>query len=223
MYEPVIGSGGVRVPPSGYLERCQELCRAHGVLTIADAVIGGFGRLGTWFAVERFELEPDLIVFAKGVTSGYLPLGGVVVSPRIAEPFWSEPGRTFAHGATYSGHAACCAAALANVAILERDGLVHRARALEDDFHARLRELERHPLVGEVRGGLGLMAAVVLAPDVLERDPGAATRFSRLAREHGLLTRVIYDGVALAPPLVVEEEHVELAVEALEAALGKLV
>ena len=222
VYEPVIGSGGVLPPPPGYLEGAEELCRRKGILTIADVVIGGFGRLGTWLGVERFSLRPDLIVFAKGVTSGYLPLGGVIASPAVAEPFWRDPGPRFAHGSTYSGHAACCAAALANLELLAADGLVYRARELESPFKARVSELESHPLVAEVRGGVGLMAAVALVPDLLARDSDAAARFERLAREAGLLVRGISDGVALAPPLVVEDEHVELAVAALAAALDGL-
>jgi putrescine---pyruvate transaminase len=222
VYEPVIGSGGVLPPPPGYLEGVEEICRRHGILTVADIVIGGFGRLGEWLAVERFGLTPDLIVFAKGVTSGYLPLGGVIVAPGVAQPFWDRGGRSFAHGATYSGHATCCAAALANLDLLERDGLVHRARELEKGFHAKLAELESHPLVGEVRGGLGLLAAVALDAELLERDPDAATRLRVLARDAGLLTRGLRDGVALAPPLVVQDEHVELAVAALATALDQL-
>jgi adenosylmethionine-8-amino-7-oxononanoate aminotransferase len=222
VYEPVIGSGGVLPPPPGYLEGVENICRRNGILTVADIVIGGFGRLGEWLAVERFGLEPDLIVFAKGVTSGYLPLGGVIVAPGVAEPFWDGSGRSFAHGATYSGHATCCAAALANLDLLERDGLVHRARDLEQPFHSRLAELESHPHVGEVRGGVGLMAAVALDAELLERDPDAATRLRVLTRDAGLLTRGLRDGVALAPPLIVEDEHVELMVTALETALNGL-
>jgi putrescine aminotransferase len=222
VYEPVIGSGGVLPPPPGYLEGVEEICRRNGILTVVDIVIGGFGRLGEWLGVERFGLKPDLIVFAKGVTSGYLPLGGVIVAPSVAEPFWDGSGRSFAHGATYSGHAMCCAAALANLDLLEQDGLVHRARELEQPFHARLAELEAHPLVGEVRGGVGLMAAVALDEELLERDPEAATRLRVLARDAGLPTRGLRDGVALAPPLIVEDEHVELAVSALATALDGL-
>ncbi len=222
VFEPVIGAGGVRPPVPGYLEGVQELCRQHGILTIADAVICGFGRLGTWFGVERYDLQPDLIVFAKGVTSGYLPLGGVIVAPSVADAFWTQEGLAFLHGATYSGHATCCAAALANIALLERDDLVHRARELEDDFHRRLRALESHELVGEVRGGVGLMAAVALAPDLVEASPAVAGRFLELARDNGLITRRVPDGLALAPPLIVEAEHIELAVDALGHALDSL-
>lgn len=221
VYEPVIGSGGVLVAPDGYLEGVEELCHRHGIVTIADAVICGFGRLGEWFGVERFDLRPDLIAFAKGVTSGYLPLGGVIVAPPVAAPFWEGRNR-FAHGTTYSAHATCCAAALANLEILARDGLVHRARELEASFYARLAALEAHPLVSEVRGGIGLMAAVALRPELLDRDPDAASRFGALAREAGLLTRGLRDGVAIAPPLIIEDDHLELIVTALQTALDAL-
>jgi len=222
LFEPVIGAGGVLPPPSGYVEGVARVCREHGVLLVGDAVICGFGRLGTWFAVERWGVQPDLIVFAKGVTSGYLPLGGVVAAPSVAERFWTTPGLGFWHGPTYSGHPACCAAALANLDLLERDGLVARAAELERGFHGTLAALERHPLVAAVRGGVGLMAGVALDPALLAAWPEAPTRLYALARDAGLLSRRIPDGVALAPPLVVEDEHVAFAVDALERALDRL-
>jgi putrescine aminotransferase len=221
VFEPVIGSGGVLVAPDGYLAGVQALCRRHGILTIADCVIGGFGRLGCWLGVERFGLEPDLIVFAKGITSGVLPLGGVIVAPHVAAPFWAEAGGpTFDHGLTYSGHPVCCAAAIANLALLEADGLVERARVGEGAFHRALAVLESHPLVGEVRGGVGLMAALALAPDVVAADTGAAGRLWSAAREHGLLTRSIRDGVAIAPPLAITDLELDELVSSLAAALG---
>ncbi|MBA3906654.1 MAG: aspartate aminotransferase family protein, partial [Pseudonocardiales bacterium] len=134
--EPVIGAGGVIPPPPGYLERAREVCTKHGVLFVADSVICGFGRLGSWFGVERFGIEPDMIVFAKGVTSGYLPLGGLVVHERVAEPFWAPGAAPFRHGATYSGHPAACAAAMANMDIMESEGLLERAKALESELFA---------------------------------------------------------------------------------------
>ena len=223
VFEPVIGSGGVLIAPPGYLRGVQELCRRHGIVTIADAVIGGFGRLGDWLAAERFGLEPDLIVFAKGVTSGTLPLGGVIVAPRLAAPFWSAPGGpTFDHGPTYSGHPVCCAAALANLDVLEADGLVERTRAREGAFHASLSALTAHPLVGEVRGGIGLMAAVALAPERLRAEPDLPARLWSAAREHGLLTRWLRDGVAIAPPLVIEDDEVDELVGTLGRALASI-
>jgi putrescine---pyruvate transaminase len=216
--EPVIGAGGVYPPPPGYLEGLASLCRELGVLFVADTVICGFGRLGTWFGVERFGLEPDMIVFAKGVTSGYLPLGGVIVSGEVAAPFWEGDGAAFRHGATYSGHAACCAAALANLNILEREDLLPRGQLLERQLLDALSPLADHELVAEVRGGTGLMAAVELAPEMRDRgfDPGA---FTRVVRRHGVLVRPLGSAIAISPPLTVTEEHLEQITAAIHAGL----
>jgi adenosylmethionine-8-amino-7-oxononanoate aminotransferase len=166
--EPVIGAGGVYPPVPGYLEGLSELCRQTGVLLVVDSVICGFGRLGTWFGIERWKADPAMIVFAKGVTSGYLPLGGVIVSERVAEPFWTTPGGpVLRHGPTYSGHPTCCAAALANIALLGRERLVERGRDLEGDLLDALTPLAEHEAVAEVRGGTGLLAAVELRSEAL--------------------------------------------------------
>jgi putrescine---pyruvate transaminase len=204
--EPVIGAGGVYPPPDGYLEGVAAVCAEYDVLFIADAVICGFGRLGTWFGVERWSLEPDMIVFAKGVTSGYLPLGGVVASARVAEPFWSQPGHMFRHGATYAGHAACCAAALANLDILEGENLIARGAELEKVLIDALSSLNDHELVTEVRGGTGLMAAVGLD---LDAGPTIVARAFAATRERGLLTRPLGAGLAMSPPLTIEPEEIE--------------
>lgn len=202
--EPVIGAGGVLHPPEGYLEAVQEICRERDVLLVVDEVITGFGRLGEWFASGRFGLSPDLITCAKGITSGYVPLGAVVASARIAEPFW-QPGTSlvFRHGYTYSGHTTACAVGLANLDIVEREGLVGRVRALESVLDAALRPLESHPLVAEVRAGLGLLAAVELA------DPGRLGRVVDEARARGVLLRGVR-GVALqiSPPFVTTEDEI---------------
>ena len=161
--KPVIGAGGVYPPPEGYLQAVAAICRRTGVLLVADAVICGFGRLGSWFGIERFGLEPDMVVFGKGVTSGYQPLGGVVVSGRVAEPFWSSPSApVFRHGPTYAGHPAACVAALANLKVLEAERPVSRRQELERELLAALEPLADHPLVAEVRGGVGTLAAVEL-------------------------------------------------------------
>ncbi len=215
--EPVIGAGGVRPPSPGYIEGVAELCRETGALLVCDSVICGFGRLGTWYGIERWDVEPDMITFAKGVTSGYLPLGGVVVSGRVAEPFWAQAGGpVFRHGATYAAHATCCAAALANLDILERDGLLRRGEELEGDLHDALRQLADHELVEEVRGGVGLLGAVALPGDV------APPKLAELAREAGVLVRPLGAGVAVSPPLTATPEHFELIVEALSNALDAL-
>ena len=212
--EPVIGAGGVRPPVPGYIEGVGELCRETGALLVCDSVICGFGRLGTWYGIERWDVEPDMITFAKGVTSGYLPLGGVAVAGRVAEPFWAQAGGpVFRHGATYAGHATCCAAALANLDLLERDGLYRRGEELEDDLHDALQVLAGHELVAEVRGGVGLLGAVALRPGI------APPAIALLARKAGVLVRPLGDGVAVSPPLTATPEHFELIVEALSTAL----
>jgi putrescine aminotransferase len=218
--EPVIGAGGVHPPAAGYIEAVAEVCRRTGVLLVVDSVICGFGRLGTWFGIERWNVEPDMILFAKGVTSGYLPLGGVVVSERVAEPFWAPDAPAFRHGATYAGHPACCAAALANLDILEREGLVSRGRELEADLLGALAPLASHPLIAEVRGGVGTLAAVELDAELLAERPKAPLEVFRLAREQGVIVRPLGAGLAVSPPLTATPEHFELVYEALTVALG---
>jgi putrescine---pyruvate transaminase len=221
--EPVIGAGGVHPPAPGYIEGVAEVCREHGILFVCDSVICGFGRLGTWYGIERWDVEPDLIVFAKGVTSGYLPLGGVVASGRVAEPFWSGAGApVFRHGATYAAHATCCAAALANLDLLERDDLLGRGRALEGDLHEALSQLAGHELVAEVRGGTGLLGAIGLGDELLAERPAAPQELAMLARRGGVLVRPLGAGIAVSPPLTVTQEHFELIVEALSAGLDEL-
>ena len=221
--EPVIGAGGVYPPAPGYVEGIAALCARTGVLLIVDSVICGFGRLGTWYGIERWNVTPAMIVFAKGVTSGYLPLGGVVVSEEVAEPFWRAPGGpVLRHGATYAAHPSCCAAALANIAILGRDGLLERGRDLERPLLDALRPLAGHGAVAEVRGGMGLLAAVALTDEVLERDPGAVAQVALRAREKGVLVRPLGRAIAVSPPLTVAEEHFGLMAEAIEHGLGAL-
>ena len=223
--EPVIGAGGVYPPPPGYVERTAEICRDAGVLFVCDSVICGFGRLGTWLGYERFGIEPDLVTFAKGVTSGYLPLGGVVVSGRVAEPFWSEPGRiTWRHGQTYAGHASVCTAALANIAIMEREELVPRGRELEEELLAALAPLANHPLVGEVRGGTGLVAGIALDPDALAADPSLTATASAAIRDHGgVILRALGQSLAVSPPLTIGSDEIRLIHDGVRAGLDALV
>jgi putrescine---pyruvate transaminase len=221
--EPMIGAGGVYPPTEGYLEGLAELCERTGILLVIDAVICGFGRLGTWFGCERWGIEPAMIVFAKGVTSGYLPLGGVIVSDRVAEPFWDSPGGpVFRHGPTYAGHATCCAAALANISLLERDGLLQRGADNEQLLLDALTPLAEDSAVAEVRGGVGTMAAIGLDPALLARDSEAVFTVAMAAREQGVLVRPLGAGLAVSPPLTAGEEHFGLIAEALARGLGKL-
>ncbi len=221
--EPVIGAGGVYPPVPGYIEGVAELCKRTGVLLVVDAVICAFGRLGTWFGIERWNVEPAMIVFAKGVTSGYLPLGGVMVSERIAEPFWRTPGGPiFRHGSTYAGHPTCCAAAIANISLLERDGLLDRGREREQALLDALAPLAGHELVSEVRGGVGTMAAVELTAEFLDREPRIIASLARGVRAAGVLVRPGGSALAVSPPLTAGPEHFELIAEAIEQGLSTL-
>ncbi|MEB3369153.1 aminotransferase family protein [Saccharopolyspora mangrovi] len=219
--EPVMGAGGLYPPEPGYLEAVAKICSEHGILFVADSVICGFGRVGTWFGVERWGLQPDMITFAKGVTSGYLPLGGVVVAEHVAEPFWDEPGRVFRHGATYSGHPTVAAAAMANLDILEREGLISRSDQLERPLHQALEQLAGHPAVAEVRGGIGLLGAVELTAEQLQA--GALPKLQKKIRELGVIVRPLGKALAVSPPLIITEEEIGLIGKAFAEGLDALV
>ena len=152
--EPVMGAAGVIIPPRTYLKKCREICTAYNVLFIADEVITGFGRTGTWFGSRTYGFQPDIMCFAKGLTSGYVPMGATMCTDEIYQAFLGAPGdgKDFRHGNTYSGHAAAAAAALANLAIVEDEDLPGNAAKVGAHLLKRLKELEKHPIVGEVRG-----------------------------------------------------------------------
>jgi putrescine aminotransferase len=219
--EPVIGAGGVYPPPEGYLAAVREVCRRHDVLFVADEVITGFGRTGAWLASERFGLDPDLITTAKGLSSGYAPIGAVIASARVAEPFW-RPGsaEVFRHGYTYSAHPTACAVAAANLDLIEREQLVPRVAALEPVLARALAPLAGHELVAEVRAGTGLLAAVEIAEDARAADPGIGARLVAEIRERGVITRLLR-GVALqvSPPFVITEAEITRIAEVFAAAL----
>jgi adenosylmethionine-8-amino-7-oxononanoate aminotransferase len=233
--EPVIGSGGVIVPPPTYFPRLREICDRHGVLLIADEVITGFGRTGKWFALGHWGIEPDLMSFAKGVTSGYLPLGGVLVSKRIHQAIEEAPmDEKFMHAATYSGHPVCCAVGLANIDIIERDGLVERAQVQGDRFRKGLETLASLPAVGEVRG-IGMLAAIELVEDKGSKKPAAGLGGKVVAEagKRGLIMRqrgasdgppASGDSLCLAPPLMTPEATldriVQIVGESIVAASG---
>ncbi|PXY31569.1 aspartate aminotransferase family protein [Prauserella muralis] len=207
--EPVIGAGGARPPEPGYLEAAAKICAEHGILFVADSVICGFGRVGGWFGVERWGLRPDLITFAKGVTSGYLPLGGVAAAGHVADVFWEAPGSLVAHGPTYSGHPTVAAAALANLDILEREDLPGRAVELERPLLEALLPLREHPAVADVRGGVGLIAAVELDGELLAEHKGIAARMQLAIRERGLIVRVLGGStLVVSPPLIITEDEI---------------
>jgi adenosylmethionine-8-amino-7-oxononanoate aminotransferase len=209
--EPVIGAGGLHQPVPGYLQAVAALCERAGALLVVDAVIAAFGRLGTWFAADRFGVRPDMITFAKGVTSGYLPLGGVVISGRVAAPFWERGGLWFRHGQTYSGHPTACAAAHANLDIIEREHLLNRGRELEGEIAAAFSDLAGGELVGAVRAGLGALGAIAFDPDALAAHPDLPARTFVHAKARGVLVRPLADAVAISPPLIATREEIDNA------------
>ena len=220
--EPVIGAGGVRFAGDQYLKEAREVCREHDVLWVSDEVISGFGRTGDWFASGRFGIDPDLILTAKGITSGYIPMGAVIVAPRVAEPFYNGTAGVFRHGYTYSGHAVAAAAAHSNLDIIEREGLVERVRVLEGPLHEQLALLVEHPLVSEVRAGVGLLGAVQVDPAVLATDPGLTSRVVMSMRERGVLSRALIDGsIQVSPPFVIDIKQIGLAVDVIGASLDE--
>src|SRR6201996_5526085 len=222
--EPVIGSGGVIVPPPTYFPRLREICDRHGVLLIADEVITGFGRTGQWFGLGHWNTKPDLMSFAKGVTSGYLPLGGVIISRHMHEVLLdAPPDEKFMHAATYSGHPVCCAVALANIDVIDKEGMLERARVQGDRFRAGLETLLALPNVGDVRG-IGMLAAIELVEDKASKAPakGLGAKVVAEAANRGLILRlraaadgppVSGDTLCFAPPLPTPEATLDRIVE----------
>jgi beta-alanine--pyruvate transaminase len=219
--EPVAGSTGVLVPPVGYLERLREICDAHGILLIFDEVITGFGRLARNFGGQRFGVTPDLITTAKGLTNGALPMGAVVASDRVHEAI-TEGGRRqgieFYHGYTYSAHPVACAAGLAALEIFERDGLVDRARKLEDHFLDAVFSLGELPVVTDVRG-IGMMAAVDVAP--LDRPGARGLRLIQELWDAGVLVKFTGDTFLVGPALVIEPAEIDEIVSRVRAVLER--
>jgi adenosylmethionine-8-amino-7-oxononanoate aminotransferase len=222
--EPVQGAGGVIVPPPDYFRRVREICIQYEVLFIADEVITGFGRTGRWFGLEHYGVEPDIVQFAKGITSGYVPLGGIGVSDAIREAIDAVPaGKRWMHAYTYSGHPTCCAVALKNLDIIERERLVERAAEGGERLLEKLRGLESMDGVGHVRG-LGLMAAVEVVADkttkaLLPAQAGLAQKLTDALLERGLYTRVAMDCICLAPPLVTSDALLDRMVETVREAI----
>ncbi len=220
--EPILASGGIIMPPEGSLQRLQEICRSHGILLILDEVVTGFGRTGKWFGMEHYDVAPDLVSFAKGINSGYLPLGGCGLSDRVYETIrdGAPAGLPFLGGLTYNNHASSCAAALANLDIVEREGLVENAREMGDYMIGCLRSnLGDHPFVKEIRG-LGLMAAVEFAkPGTLEPVGGLPMAFTTSVSEHcwerGAIARAMWETMSLAPPLCINRSEVDELVDIL--------
>jgi beta-alanine--pyruvate transaminase len=221
--EPMQGSTGVIVPPQGYLERLREICSRHGILLIFDEVITGFGRLGVPFASQYFGVDPDLTTFAKAVTNGVVPMGGVLVKEAIYKAFMTGPEHAieFFHGYTYSGHPLAVAAAMASIDALESEGLIAGARGMGTLLESAIHSLQGEPHVADIRN-IGLAAAIELEP--YGDRPGLKGRevFER-GLDEGLLVRVTGDTIAVAPPFIATTEELEAMVAALRRTLRSIV
>ena len=226
--EPVLASGGVIVPPPGYHQRCLEVCRKHDLLYISDEVVTGFGRLGHLFASEDvFGIVPDIITSAKGITSGYVPLGAVLISDRVIEQVSGDDaeGSVFSHGFTYSGHPVPCAVAHKNLDIIEEEKILEHAREVAPYFQERLRELEDIPIVGEVRG-LGLMACVECVISQGSKDPllldyEIGNRIDEHCQELGLIVRPAINMCVLSPPIIITKPQIDEMVDILRTGIER--
>ncbi len=211
--EPIQGAGGVIIPPETYWPEIQRICDRHGILLVADEVICGFGRTGHWFGSDLYGLRPDLMTIAKGLSSGYLPIGGVMVADRVAEVLIDKGGE-FAHGYTYSGHPAACAVASVNLTLLQQEDLVRRTREETGPYlRSKWRELAEHPLVGEARC-IGLIGALELVRDRKQRtffdNRGEVGTICRdFCFRNGLIMRAVRDTMIIAPPLVITREQLD--------------
>ena len=220
--EPVIGAGGVIPPAPGYLEASEQLCRRYDLLFICDEVVTGFGRMGAWSGAAYYGLTPDIMVLAKGITSGYVPLGAVLASERIWGSF-ERTGTVFRHGYTYSGHPTACAAALRNLEILRNEQLPERTAGAAGSFARELGSLANEPLITEVRA-VGLMAGVGLNRDLVDDAPSGTSvdlgaEMVRACRRHGVIVRRMFQGdLQISPPLIVDETDVDLIATAIREA-----
>ncbi len=222
--EPVQGAGGVIAPQDDYFPRIREICDQYNVLLISDEVITGFGRTGTWFGLEHWDVEPDIMQFAKGVTSGYIPLGGIGVSDQVKKAIDETPAdKRWMHAYTYSGHPTCCAVAIANIKIIDEEGLVQRAAEMGNRLHEGLHTMDDMDHVGNIRG-IGMMAGVELVEDKATKQsfPASAKYGARVGQElmkRGLYTRMRGDILCLAPPLMTTADQIDRIVEAVRESL----
>ena len=229
--EPILASGGVIVPPEGYHKRCLEVCHRHDVLYISDEVVTGFGRLGAFFASEKvFGIVPDIITCAKGITSGYVPLGALLISDRLFADIRAEERDSilFSNGFTYSAHPVSCAAALKNIEIMEREEIFAHVREIAPHFLARLQDLRRHKIVGDVRG-IGLLGCVEGAAPAgsssekqLAVDKEFGYRLDAKCEERGLLLRPLINMCVFSPPLIITRDEIDQMFDIIDVALGEV-
>jgi putrescine aminotransferase len=225
--EVVQGAGGVIIPPKGYWQRVEAICRKYGILLVVDEVITGFGRLGQWFGFQHFGVKPDLVPMAKGLSSGYLPISAVGVSHKIVEVL-REKGGEFVHGYTYSGHPVAAAVALKNLEIIEREGLVERVRTDIGPYYAEaLKRLDSDPLVGQTRS-LGLIGAVEVVAEkgTNKRFTGKEGKAGPIVRDacirNGLMVRGIRDSIVMCPPLIISKAEIDRMIDIIGRSLREV-
>jgi len=215
--EPIQGAGGVIVPPETYWPEVKKICDHYGILLVADEVICGFGRTGHWFGSNHYDLKPDLMPIAKGLSSGYLPIGGVMVADSVADVLINQGGE-FNHGYTYSGHPVCAAVAVANIRLMQRENIVQKVHDETGPYlQKRLRELGDHPLVGEVRG-VGMLGAMELVKDKenfikFDKDAGVGTICRTHCFDNSLIMRAVGDAMIISPPLILEKSEIDIFIE----------
>ena len=222
--EPIQGAGGVIIPPDNYWPRIQEICKKYDILLVVDEVICGFGRTGNWFGSDTYNIKPDIITMAKGISSGYIPLSGIMVGSRVSDVMINEGGE-FYHGYTYSGHPVACAVAIENLKIIKEENLIEHSAKTSIYLNERMQEIAEHPLVGEVRMK-SLIGAVELVEDKSSRkmfeDTGSVGTICRdYCIQNGLVMRAVRDGMIFCPPLIFTNENVDELVDKLKKSLDQ--
>ena len=225
--EPVSAAFGIQIPPAEYWQRLREIADKHNVVLIADEVITGFGRLGEWFGPTNWGIQPDITTVAKAITSGYAPLGAAIATKKIADAFIGGANETFRHLITFGGHPIASAAALANLRIFEREDLVGNSKRMGTYLFEQLQELYKHKIVGDVRGGLGLLAAVELVADrdtktAFPADAGLAKKLPKMLFDHNIVSFRAGDVISICPPLCISRGEVDFIVSAIDGALEQL-
>ncbi len=222
--EPIQGAGGVIIPPDNYWPRVQEICKKYDILLVVDEVICGFGRTGNWFGSDTYNIQPDIITMAKGITSGYVPLSGIMIGKRVSDVIINEGGE-FYHGYTYSGHPVACAVAIENLKIIKEESLIEKSRDTSIYLQERMKEISEHPLVGEVRMK-SFIGCVELVKDkekkIMFEDTGTVGTICRdYCLENGLVMRAVRDGMIFCPPLTFSNDNVDELIEKLKKSLDK--
>jgi adenosylmethionine-8-amino-7-oxononanoate aminotransferase len=225
--EPISAAYGIQIPPAEYWQRLREIADTYDIVLIADEVITGFGRTGVWFSPTNFGVKADITAVAKAITSGYAPLGAAIATKKIADAFVGGPNETFKHLITFGGHPVSAAAALANLKIFEREDLVGNSKRMGTYLYEQLQGLFSHKIVGDVRGGLGLLAAVELVSDRESKTPfpveaGLATKLPKLLIERNIVSFRAGDVISLCPPLSINKDEIDFIVSAIDSALDAL-